>query len=109
MRIDPIRCKPFRHLVRRKRLKKKRLAENRKPRFSGEGGIRTLGRVAPTPVFEPYPPPSADPGKHGVSAISRAHLNTRIRRRIRLSRTPFPTCRLPHYALGLGSGPAGPA
>src|SRR5262245_2018961 len=50
---------------------------------SGEGGIRTLGRVAPTPVFEPYPPGRADAAKHAVSAISHAHLNTRIR----LSRT----------------------
>ena len=44
--------------------------------------------VSPTPVFETYPLPRADTAKHGVSAISRAHLNTRIRRRIRLSRIP---------------------
>jgi hypothetical protein len=38
-------------------------------------------------VFETYPPPPADPAKHGISAISTPHARARIRRRIRLSRT----------------------
>jgi hypothetical protein len=56
-------------------------------------------------VFESNPADRANAEKHGVSAISPAQLYTRKRRRIRLYRTPFPTCHLPRYTLGLGSGP----
>jgi hypothetical protein len=54
---------------------------------SGEGGIRTLGDVAATPVFEPYPPGRADTRKHGVFAVLPPPARARIRRCIRLSRT----------------------
>src|SRR3954470_13604619 len=52
---------------------------------SGEGGIRTLGRLASTPVFETYPLPHDDTAKQGISATAAAHPSTRICRRIRLS------------------------
>jgi hypothetical protein len=47
----------------------------------------TIMLILAVKVFEPYPLPHADPGKHGISAISTPPARARIRRRIRQSGT----------------------
>src|SRR5216684_7130824 len=54
--------------MRTQHAKKTRLAENRKPWISGEGGIRTLGELAPTPVFETGPIGHSGTSPSGVAS-----------------------------------------